>query len=148
MTTLIPKSHSELLLRPIHGVLTTMMPDGQPQMSIVWVDFDGEQVLINTTLERQKGKNMQTNSKVNVLVIDPQDGTRFLEVRGDVTEITQDGAIAHADKQTRLYTNNVKLRFYGDVYPEEQMAKETRVIVKIIPKKISTNAIFASEGLS
>jgi PPOX class probable F420-dependent enzyme len=143
MTALIPESHSELLLRPVHGVLTTMMPDGQPQMSIVWVDFDGERILINTTLERQKGKNMRTNPMVNVLVIDPKDGARFLEVRGEVTEITQDDAIAHADKQTQAYSNGVNRRFYGDVYPEEQIAKETRVIVKISPKKITTNAIFA-----
>jgi PPOX class probable F420-dependent enzyme len=143
MTALIPESHSELLLRPLHGVLTTMMPDGQPQMSIVWVDYDGERVLINTTLERQKGKNMQTNPMVNVLVIDPDDGSRFLEVRGEVSEITQDGAVIHADQQTRAYSNDVRQRFYGDVYPEEQMAKETRVIVKISPEKITTNAIFA-----
>jgi len=143
MTTLIPESHSALLLRPVHGVLTTMMPDGQPQMSIVWVDYDGEHVLINTTLERQKGKNMQANRKVNVLVIDPKNGARFLEVRGEVAQITKEGAIAHADKQTQAYSNDVKQRFYGDIYPEEQMAKETRVIVKISPKKITTNAIFA-----
>jgi PPOX class probable F420-dependent enzyme len=143
MTALIPESHSELLLRPLHGVLTTMMPDGQPQMSMVWVDYDGERVLINTTLERQKGKNMQTNPMVNVLVIDPDDGSRFLEVRGEVSEITQDGAVIHADQQTRAYSKDVRQRFYGDVYPEEQMAKETRVIVKISPEKITTNAIFA-----
>jgi PPOX class probable F420-dependent enzyme len=143
MTALIPESHSELLPRPVHGVLTTMMPDGQPQMSIVWVDFDGKRILINTTLERQKGKNMQTNPMVNVLVIDPKDGARFLEVRGEVAEITQDDTIAHADRQTQAYSNGVNRRFYGDVYPEEQMAKETRVIVKISPKKITTNAIFA-----
>jgi hypothetical protein len=56
MTTAIPESHADLLLEPINGVLTTMMPDGQPQMSIVWADYNGEHVLINTTLERQKGK--------------------------------------------------------------------------------------------
>jgi len=143
MTTTIPESHLDLLLEPVNGVLTTMMSDGQPQMSIVWVDYDGQYVLINTTLERQKSKNMKVNPKVNVLVIDPQNGARFLEVRGEVAEISQEGAIAHADKQTRAYSNDVKQRFYGDIYPEEQMAKETRVIVKISPKKITTNAIFA-----
>jgi len=143
MTTTIPESHLDLLLEPVNGVLTTMMSDGQPQMSIVWVDYDGQYVLINTTLERQKSKNMKVNPKVNVLVIDPQNGARFLEVRGEVAAISQEGAIAHADKQTRAYSNDVKQRFYGDIYPEEQMAKETRVIVKISPKKITTNAIFA-----
>ena len=143
MTIQVPESHQDLLLQPINGVLTTMMPDGQPQMSIVWVDFDGEDVLINTTLERQKGKNMQANPKVNVLVIDPKNDTRFLEVRGEVVEITQVGAIAHADKQTQAYSNHKQQHFYGDVYPQEQQEKETRVIVKISPKKVTTNAIFS-----
>jgi PPOX class probable F420-dependent enzyme len=143
MAVLIPEDHQELLLQPVNGVLTTMMPDGQPQMSIVWVDFDGEYILINTTLERQKGKNMQANSKVNVLLIDPQNGARFLEVRGEVAQISEAGAIAHADKQTKAYTNNAKQRFYGDIYPLEQQEKETRVLVNILPKKITTNAIFS-----
>ncbi|MCP5105749.1 MAG: PPOX class F420-dependent oxidoreductase [bacterium] len=142
MTAQIPESHQDLLLRPFNGVLTTMMPDGQPQMSVVWVDFDGEYVLINTTLERQKGKNVRANPKVNVLVIDPKNGARFLEVRGEVAEITQMGAIAHADKQTQAYSDNKKDRFYGDIYPLEQQEKETRVVVKISPKKIITDAIF------
>lgn len=142
MAIQIPESHEDLLLDPVNGVLTTMMPDGQPQMSIVWVDYDGESVLINTTLERQKGKNMQANPKVNVLVIDPQNVSRFLEVRGEVTEIAEEGAIPHADKQTRDYSHNTQLHFYGDIYPKEQQAKETRVIVKISPKKITTDAIF------
>jgi PPOX class probable F420-dependent enzyme len=140
---MIPESHLDLLLGPVDGVLTTVMPDGQPQMSIVWGDYDGEHVLINTTSERQKGKNMQVNPLVNVLMIDPQNGARFLEVRGEVVEITQDGAIAHADKQTRAYSKDAKHHFYGDIYPVEQQQKETRVIVKISPKKITTNAIFA-----
>ena len=143
MTELIPESHKELLLQPVHGVLSTMMPNGQPQLSIVWVDYDGEYVLINTTLERQKGKNMQANPKVNVLVIDPRDSARFLEVRGEVVEISEDGAIPHADKQTRAYTNNEKQHFYGDVYPEEQQEKESRVIARVLPKKVTTDAIFA-----
>jgi len=143
MTAVIPETHLDLLLQAIDGVLTTLMPDGQPQMSIVWADFDGQHVLINSTLERQKGKNMQANPKVNVLMIDPKNGARFLEVRGNVEEITQEGAIPHADKQTQAYSNNVKQRFYGDIYPVEQQNKETRVIVKITPKKVTTDAIFS-----
>jgi len=119
------------------------MPDGQPQMSIVWGDYDGQYVLINTTLERQKGKNMLANPKVSVLMIDPKNGARFLEVRGEVTEFTQEGAIAHANRQAQAYSNDVQQRFYGDIYPEEQQEKETRVIVKILPMKITTDAIFS-----
>lgn len=143
MTDFDPKSHLDLLLEPVHGVLTTIMPDGQPQMSIVWADCDGEYVLINTTLERQKGKNMQTNPKVNVLLIDPENGSRFLEIRGEVAGYTQSGAISHADKQASAYTQNKKKHFYGDIYTVEQQEKETRVIFKIAPKKITTDAIFS-----
>ena len=142
MSGMIPESHQDLLLQPVNGVLTTVMPDGQPQMSIVWGDFDGRYVLINTTLERQKGKNMQANPKVNLLMIDPKNVARFLEVRGEVVKITQEGAIEHADKQTSAYSNNSKQHFYGDIYPVEQQEKETRVIVKILPKKVTTDAIF------
>ena len=143
MTAIIPESHVDLLIEPVNGVLSTVMPDGQPQMSIVWADYDGRHVLINTTMERQKGKNMSANPKVNVLMIDPGNIVRFLEVRGEVAEITQEGAIAHADKQAQAYSNNTKQRFYGDIYPEEQQEKETRVIVKIVPKKVTTDAVFS-----
>lgn len=144
MTAIIPKSHLDLLLEPVNGVLTTIMPDGQPQMSIVWVDYDGEHVLLNTTLERQKGINMRRNPKVNVLVIDPQNDIRFLEIRGEVIGYTQVGAVSHADKQAQAYSNDKAQRFYGDIYPVEQRDKETRVIFSISPKKITTNAIFSS----
>lgn len=136
----IPDSHRDLWCKPVHGVLTTMMPDGTPQSSIVWVDYDGEYVLINTTLERRKGRNMQVNPKVTVLVIDPQDGSRWIEVRGRVREMTAKGAEAHADQLTQRYTS--KRSFYGDIYPLEQKQRETRVIVKIEPIKISLDAIF------
>ena len=141
MPIVLPNTHHDLFQEPVPGVLTTLMPDGMPQSSIVWVDYDGENVLINTTLERQKGRNMQANPKVTVLVIDPNDSSRWIEVRGRVTEMTQDCAEAHADKLTQRYCPG-KRRFYGDVYPPEQKQKETRVIVKIQPIKITQDAIF------
>ena len=141
MQLIIPSTHRDLFEKPVHGVLTTMMPDGMPQSSIVWVDYDGECVLINTTLERQKGRNMQSNPKVTVLVIDPQDSSRWIEVRGRVKEITRECAEAHADQLTQRYCPS-KHYFYRDIYPPEQRQKETRVIVRIEPLKISLDAIF------
>jgi PPOX class probable F420-dependent enzyme len=117
-----------------------MMPDGTPQSSIVWADYDGVHILLNTTLERQKGRNMRANPKVALLVIDPNDGSRWIQVQGQVREMTQAGAEAHADKLTRRYTH--KQHFYGDIYAVEQKEKETRVIVKIEPVKVSLDAIF------
>jgi PPOX class probable F420-dependent enzyme len=119
-----------------------MMPDGQPQSSIVWVDYDGVHLLISTTLERQKGRNMCANPKVTVLVIDPKNVARWIEVRGRVAEITEQGAEAHTDRLTQLYTG--KQHFYGDIYPVEQKQNETRVIVKIEPVKVSLDAIFST----
>ena len=70
----IPDSHLDLLTRPVHAVLTTMGPDGQPQSSLVWVDVQDGVAVVNTTLERQKARNMVANPKVSLLVIDPGNG--------------------------------------------------------------------------
>src|SRR5574340_836282 len=129
MAISIPDTHRDLLFAPVHGVLSTLMPDGQPQSSIVWTDYDGTYICINTTLERQKGRNMCSNSKVALLVIDPKNDSRWIEIRGNVVQISRDGAEAHADKLTQHYTG--KQCFYGDIYPIEQKHKETRVIFKI-----------------
>lgn len=141
MRNTIPNTHTDLFQRPVHGVLTTLMPDGTPQSSIVWVDYDGENVLINTTLERQKGRNMRMNPKVTVLVIDSNDSSRWVEVRGHVLELTCEGAEAHADKLTQRYCPD-KQYFYRDIYPPAQKEKETRVIARIQPIKVSMDAIF------
>lgn len=140
MPATLPKTHLDLLQKPVHAVLTTMMPEGIPQSSIIWLDYDGEHLLVNTTLERQKGRNMRANPKVAILVIDPEDSSRWIEVRGQVREITRECAEEHADKLTQRYTD--KQYFYGDIYPVEQKQKETRVIVKIQPLKVSLDAIF------
>jgi len=141
MSNTIPNTHIDLFQKPVHGVLTTLMPNGMPQSSIVWVDYDGDHVLINTTLERQKGRNMQLNPKVTILVIDPNDSSRWVEVRGQVIEMTRNGADSHADKLTQRYCPG-KEYFYRDIYPPEQKEKETRIIARIQPLKVSMDAIF------
>ncbi len=140
MTLTIPESHRDLLTQPNYAVLSTRMADGQPQSSMVWVDYDGEYVLINTTLERQKCRNLSADPRLTVLVIDPANGSRWIEVRGRVVEMTATGAEAHADKLTQRYTG--KAHFYGDIYPVEQRAQETRVIVRVAPDKIACDAVF------
>ncbi len=134
----IPASHVDLLTRPICGVFTTMLPDGQPQSSLVWVDYDGELASVNTTLERQKGRNLARDPRVSLLVVDPDNTSRFIQVRGDA-ELVFDGAIEHLDRLTRQYTS--RPCFYGHVYPLEQQAKETRVICRIRPRRITLDAI-------
>jgi PPOX class probable F420-dependent enzyme len=136
----VPDSHMDLLTRPIHGVLTTMMPDGQPQSSLVWVDFDGECALVNTTRERQKGRNMAANPKVSLLVVDPANAGRFVQIRG-CAELVEEAAIEHLDRVTRRYTSHPC--YYGHVYPVEQRALETRLICRIHATRITLDAIHA-----
>jgi PPOX class probable F420-dependent enzyme len=136
----IPASHLDLLERPICGVLTTMSSNGQPESSLVWVDHDGECATVNTTRERRKARNVRANPKVSLLVVDPDDTGRFIQIRGEA-ELVCDGAVEHLDRLTRRYTHHP--RYYGFVYPVEQRARETRVICRIRARRITLDAIHA-----
>lgn len=136
----IPPSHLDLLTPPICGVLTTMGPDGRPESSLVWVDWDGECARVNTTKERRKGRNLLANPRCSLLVVDPENTGRFIQVRGDA-ELVTDGALEHLDALTRTYTRHP--RYYGFVYPVEQQARETRVICRIHARRITLDAIHA-----
>jgi PPOX class probable F420-dependent enzyme len=136
----IPASHLDLLTRPICGVLTTMGPDGRPESSLVWVDHDGECARVNTTLERRKGRNLRANPRCSLLVVDPANTGRFIQVRGDA-ELIGDGALEHLDALARAYTRHPA--YYGFVYPIEQRALETRVICRIHARRITLDAIHA-----
>jgi PPOX class probable F420-dependent enzyme len=134
----IPASHLDLLTRPICGVLTTMGSDGQPQSSLVWVDFDGACAQVNTTLERQKGRNLAANPKVSLLVVDPDNPGRYLQLRGEA-ELISEGALEHLDAVTRQYTRHPG--YYGYIYPAAQRGRETRVICRIHARRITLDAI-------
>jgi PPOX class probable F420-dependent enzyme len=136
----LPESHLDLFTRPICGVFTTMQPDGQPQSSLVWIDHDGTCARVNTTLDRRKGRNLLRNPKVSLLVVDPDNTGRFIQVRGDA-ELVTDGAIEHLDALTRAYTDHPA--YYGFVYPAGQQAREQRVICRIHARRITLDAIHA-----
>jgi PPOX class probable F420-dependent enzyme len=136
MSMIIPDSHKELLEEPVCVVLTTVMPDGQPQSTVVWCSYDGTHIKVNTAVGRQKEQNMRKNPKVTVIAMDPENPYRYVEIRGTVEEITQEGAIDHANKLARLYAN--KDTYYGGVAPAEQQDKETRVVCKIKPTHVNT----------
>ena len=121
-------------------MLTTLGRDGQPQSSLVWVDNDGTCARINTTLERQKGRNILADPRVSLLVVDPDDTTRFIQIRGDAELITE-MAVEHLDALTRKYTGHP--RYYGYVYPAAQQARERRVICRIRARRITLDAIHA-----
>jgi PPOX class probable F420-dependent enzyme len=128
------------LTRPICGVLTTMGGDGRPQSSLVWVDWDGTCARVYTTLERQKGRNLVANPKVSLLVVDPDNTARYLQIRGDA-ELVSDGALEHLDALTRSYTRHPA--YYGHIYPAAQRWRETRVICRIRARRITLDAIHA-----
>jgi PPOX class probable F420-dependent enzyme len=139
-TVPVPASHLDLLLGRVHGVLTTVAPDGQPRSSVVWVDHDGSCACVNTSLERHKGRHMTLNPKVSLLVVDPADTGRYIQIRGDVKLVT-DGALEHLDVLTRRYTDHPQ--YYGYVFPVEEQTRETRVICRINARRISLDAIHA-----
>jgi PPOX class probable F420-dependent enzyme len=134
----IPASHRDLFIRPIVGVLTTLLADGQPQSTLVWIDLEGAFARTNTTLERQKARNVQADRRVSLLVVDPDDTSRFIQIRGDA-ELIRDGAEAHLDLLTRKYTSHAE--FYGHVYPVDARDRETRVTVRIHARRVTLDAI-------
>lgn len=139
-TVALPASHLDLLTRPICGVFTTLGRDGQPESSLVWVDNDGTRARINTTLERQKGRNILADPRVSLLVVDPDDTSRFIQIRGDA-ELISERAVEHLDALARKYTRHP--RYYGYVYPARQQARERRVICRIHARRITLDAIHA-----
>ena len=128
MSQLIPESHRDLLDEPVYVQLATHMSDGSVQVNPVWCSFDGERIWVNSALGRVKDKNMRANPQVTVFAGDPQNPYRWLEVRGVVDEITQEGADAHIDDLAELYLNQRP-------YPFREEG-EQRVIYKIKPQRV------------
>jgi PPOX class probable F420-dependent enzyme len=131
--TTIPDSHKDLLEGPVYVMLVTVMPDGQPQATPVWCGFNGTHIWVNTVKDHQKARNMRRNPKVTVLAVDPKNPYRWIEVRGTVEEITEDGALDHINALSLIYRGD------ADFYSRrpESRGKETRVICKIRPKHIN-----------
>lgn len=124
----IPEGYRDLLDGPVTVSLATILPDGQPQVTPVWADFDGTYIRVNTAEGRQKHKDMVARPQVTVMAIDPANPYRYLEVRGTVARITDEGAAEHIDALAKQYLG-------VDRYPYHNPA-ETRVICYIEPKKV------------
>ncbi len=129
MAEIIPENYKDLFDKKAFANLATVMPDGTPQVTPVWVDYDGTHVLVNSARGRRKDKNMESNPAVALSILDPDNPYRYLEVRGRVAEITEEGADEHIDKMAKKYLG-------ADSYPWKS-PKETRVIYKIEPVKVS-----------
>ena len=133
MATTIPASHADLLqlTKPAFAQLATVNADGTPQVTPVWVDYDGTHVLVNTARGRVKTKNLERNPRVALAISDPENPYRYVGIQGRVVEMTEKGGDAHIDKMAKKYLNK-------DSYPFRQPG-EVRVIVKIAPDKVHTN---------
>jgi PPOX class probable F420-dependent enzyme len=129
MTVEIPDSHVDLFHKRALAHLATLMPDGSPQVTPLWVEYDGGYVLINTAKGRQKDRNMRHRREVALDIVDPDNPFHYLVIRGTVVDITEEGAEEHADKLTRMYTGAPRLAPYT---PDE-----VRVIYKIAPEHVT-----------
>jgi PPOX class probable F420-dependent enzyme len=126
----IPEKFKDLFTKVAFAHLATLMADGSPQVTPVWVDYDGAYVRVNSAKGRVKDKNMRRDKRVGLSIQDPDNPYRYLAVRGEVAEITENGADAHIDKLAKKYIGK-------DVYPNRRPG-EVRVIYRILPEKIFT----------
>ena len=133
---LIPDTHRDLFDGDACVALTTIMPDGQPQITPVWCNLDRDYVLINTMRGFRKEKNMRENPKVTLLTFNPKQPLHSIEIRGIVVEMTEEGALEHLDYLTQLYMHKPDARFFGDSIPAELQTKYTPVKIKIAPISI------------
>ena len=115
----------ELLTEPNYATLTTMMPDGSAQTHMVWVNTDGEHVLVNTELHRQKARNIARDPRVTVFVFNRDNMWNWAEIRGEVVEtVTGPQAREHIDELSRKYVG----KDYANPIQSE------RVMFKIAPR--------------
>ncbi len=130
MAEVIPDNYLDLFEKQAFANLGTLMKDGSPQVTPVWVDYDGNHVRINSAKGRVKDKNMRRDPRVSLSLQDPANPYRYLEVRGRVVEITEKGADDHINKLSQKYLGN-------PVYPFRRPG-EVRVTYIIEPEKVSS----------
>lgn len=124
----VPDTYVDLLQGVHFAHFVTLGRDGAPQVSPVWVDYDGTHVLINSAEDRAKVRNLERDARVALSVHDQQNPYRYVQVRGEVVERAHDGAEEHIDALAKRYmgVDSYPLRQEGDV----------RVILKIRPDRV------------
>jgi PPOX class probable F420-dependent enzyme len=126
----IPEQYRDLFQKKAFAHLATVGADGSPQVTPVWCDFDGTHIRFNTAKGRVKDRNLRRNPRAALAIMDPDNPYRYMQVRGRVAEITEQGADAHIDLLTKRYLNQ-------DTYPFRQPG-EVRVVHKIFPERVQT----------
>ena len=129
MSATIPEEFRPLLGAPVFITCVTVMPDGQPQASVVWCSYDGSHIWVNSADGRQKNRNMARDPRVTIVAMDPDDPYRYLEVRGVVDEITTEGWLEHINSLSLAYRGEPD--YYHD--SPQKRGVETRTIFKIKP---------------
>jgi len=129
MSATIPDKYTDLFKKKAFANLATINSDGTPQVTPVWVDYDGKHVIVNSARGRRKDKNMVANNAVALSIMDPDNPYRYLEIRGRVAEITEEGADQHIDKMAKKYMGVDKYPYRGP--------GEVRVIYRIEPRSTS-----------
>lgn len=128
MAAAIPASHVDLFKKLAFANLATVNTDGTPQVTPVWVDWDGTHVLVNTARGRVKDRDLRSDPRVALSIVDPDNPYRYLGIQGRVVNMTEDGADAHIDKMAKKYMNKDKYPF--------RAPGEVRVLVAIEPEKV------------
>ena len=129
MAAEIPAHFRDLLETKAFAHLATLMPDGSPQVTPVWVDLHDGYVRVNSAKGRMKDKNMRRDRRVSLSIQDPQNPYRYLEIRGKVVEVTQQGAADHINRMAKKYLGK-------DTYPWSRPG-EVRVLYRIQPEKFN-----------
>ena len=128
MPQAISPGFRKLLREPVFCQLATLMPDGSPHITQVWVETDGEHILINTPEGSQKERNVRRDLRVAVNVVDPANAWRLAMVRGRVVDVNNEGAVEQIDRLAKKYLNQ-------DTYPFHR-PDQVRTTIKIAPDKI------------
>jgi PPOX class probable F420-dependent enzyme len=124
MPSSVPENYLDLITsKKTFAHLGTLMPDGSPQVTPVWLDMEGDLIRVNSAKGRQKDRNVRRDPRVSLCLTDPENPYRYVELRGRVVEITEEGADAHIDSLAHKYLG-------ADSYPYRS-TKEVRVIYKI-----------------
>jgi PPOX class probable F420-dependent enzyme len=133
MASQISEGVRKLFEKPNFGHLATLMPDGSPQVTAVWVDFDGRHILVNTAEGRQKPRNIRRDPRVAIEVMSQENPYAHALVRGRVVEVTNDGAEEHIDRLAKKYLGR-------DTYPFRQPG-ERRVIFRIAAEHVASELV-------
>ena len=130
MPASIPENFMDLFRKKAFANLATLMPTGHPQVTPVWCDYDGNSVLINSARGRQKDLNVARDPRVALSILDPENPYRYMEIRGKVVEITEQGADDHINRMAKKYIGK-------EIYPFRKPG-EVRVLYKVEPQRVLT----------